>query len=81
MRVNFTGALFFLKKSGCKFQPKNSGPEFGPPKFVCQNSAPHSGFGGAKSPVQKVGLEENKDKEELSETVFGLSPNVESWMS
>ena len=41
------------KKKDQKIRPKNSGPKFGRLKFVSQNSAPNSGFGGAKSPVQE----------------------------
>ena len=44
----FRGPLL-LKKT----ESRKSGPKFGRPKFVSQNSAPNSGFGGAKSPVQK----------------------------
>ena len=48
----FQGASVAGKKQDQKIRPKNSGPKFGRPKFVSQNSAPNSGFGGAKSPVQ-----------------------------
>ena len=51
-RVNFSGGLFCWKKQSQKIRPKNSGPKFGRPKFVSQNSALNSGSGGAKSPVQ-----------------------------
>ena len=53
----FFGGLFCWKKQDQKIRPKNSGPEFGRPKFVSQNSALNSGSGGAKSPVQKFILE------------------------
>ena len=51
----FLGASFAekKKKQNQKIRPKNSGPEFGRPKFVSQNSALNSGSSGAKSPVQK----------------------------
>ena len=42
LRVNFLGPLLL-----------NSGPKFWRPKFISQNSTLNSGFGGAKSPVQK----------------------------
>ena len=51
--MNFSGGLFCWEKQSQKIRPKNSGPKFGRPKFVSQNSAPNSGSGGAKSPVQK----------------------------
>ena len=41
-----------LEKSQ-NIDPRISGPKFGRPNFVSQNSAPTSGSGGAKSPVQK----------------------------
>ena len=47
----FRGPLL-LEKAESKIRPKNSGPKFGRPKFVSQNSALNSGSGGAKSPVQ-----------------------------
>ena len=51
----FRGPLL-LEKIESKIRPKNSGPNFGHPKFVSQNSALESsldsGSGGAKSPVQ-----------------------------
>ena len=53
----FWGPLF-LEKQAQKIRPRNSGPKFGRPKFVSQNSGPNSGFGGAKSPVQKFVPEE-----------------------
>ena len=53
MKVNFSGGLFSWKKQAQKIRPRNSGPKFGRPKFVSQNSGPNSGFGGAKSPVRK----------------------------
>ena len=46
-------AVFFFrekKKQDQRIRPRNSGPEFGLPKFVSPNSAPNSGCGGAKSP-------------------------------
>ena len=51
LMVNFSGGFFCWKKAGSEktIRPKNSGPKFGRPKFVSQNS----GFGGAESPVQK----------------------------
>ena len=52
-RVDFSGGLFcWSKKKSQKFRPKNSGPKFGRPKFVSQNSALDSGSGGSKSSVQ-----------------------------
>ena len=49
----FRGLFKFAgKKQNQKVRPKNSGPKFGRPKFVSQNSALSSGSGGAKSPVQ-----------------------------
>ena len=51
-RVNFSGALFCWKRQNQKIRAKNSGPKFGRPKFVSQNSALNSGSGGAISPVQ-----------------------------
>ena len=51
-RVNFSGGLFRWKKQSQKIRPKNSGPKFGRPKFVSQNSGLNSGSGGANSPVQ-----------------------------
>ena len=56
----FLGASFADKKKDEKNPPKTSGPIFGRPKFVSQNSAPNSGFGGAKSHVsweKKVALQ------------------------
>ena len=50
-RANFLGASFAGKKDQ-KIRAKNSGPKIGRPKFVSQNSAPNSGSGGAKSPVE-----------------------------
>ena len=47
----FRGPLL-LEKTVSKIRPKNSGPKFGRPKFVSQNSALDSDSGGAKSPVQ-----------------------------
>ena len=47
----FKGASFAGKKSQ-KIRPENSGPKFGRPKFVSQNSGLNSCSGGAKSPVQ-----------------------------
>ena len=52
-RVNFWGGLFCWRKQDQKIRPKNSGPKFGRSKFVSQNSAPTSGSGGVKCPVQK----------------------------
>ena len=50
--MNFSGGLFAgNEKQNRNIRPKNSGPEFGRPKFVSQNSALNSGSGGAKSPV------------------------------
>ena len=49
----FWGPLLLEKNRLKKFLPGNSGPKFGRPKIVSQNSGPNSGFGGAKSPVQK----------------------------
>ena len=51
--MNFSGGLFCWKNQSQKIRPKNSGPKFGRPKFVSQNSGLNSGSGGAKSPVQK----------------------------
>ena len=48
----FFRGLFGWKKQSQKIRLKNSGPKFGSPKFVSQNSALNSGSGGAKSPVQ-----------------------------
>ena len=48
------GASFAGKRQDQKIRPKNSGPKFGRPKVVSQNSAPNSGSGGARSPVQKI---------------------------
>ena len=50
--MNFQGASFAGKKQSQKIRLENSGPKFGRPKFVSQNSALNSGSGGAKSPVQ-----------------------------
>ena len=55
MGGEFLGGEFFwgpllLEKT----ESKDSGPKFGRPKFVSQNSALNSGSGGVKSPVQKV---------------------------
>ena len=50
--MNFSGGLFCWEKQSQKIRPKTSGPTFGRPKFVSQNSALNSGSGGAKSPVQ-----------------------------
>ena len=64
------GPLLLDKKQDQEIRPENSGPKFGHPKFVSQNSTPNSGFGGAKSPVQKLvpGLEcESPFSEQLSE--------------
>ena len=47
----FRGPLL-LEENSQKIRPKNSGPNFGHPKFVSQNSALNSGPGGAKSPVR-----------------------------
>ena len=47
----FWGPLL-LKKNSQNIRPKNSGPKFGRPKFVSQNSGLNSGSGGAKSPAQ-----------------------------
>ena len=53
LKVNFfLAAAFAGKKQSQKIRPENSGPKFGRPKFVSQNSALNSGSGGAKSPVQ-----------------------------
>ena len=50
----FWGPLL-LEKTGSKNSTQEFGrPKFGRPKFVSQNSGPNSGFGGAKSPVQKI---------------------------
>ena len=43
----FQGASFAGKKQSQKIRPKNSGPKFGRPKFVSQNSALNSGSGRA----------------------------------
>ena len=45
-RVNFSRGLFCWKNQSQKLRPKNSGPKFGRPKFVSQNSALNSGSGG-----------------------------------
>ena len=50
--VEFWKVNFGRKKQSQKIRPKNSGPKFGRPKFVSQNSGLNSGSGGAKSPVQ-----------------------------
>ena len=49
----FWGPLLQKNKQNKKHRPKNSGPKFGRQKFVSQESAPNSGYRGAKSPVQK----------------------------
>ena len=41
-----------LEKQNQNIRAKNSGPKFGRPKFVSQNSALNSGSGGTKSFVQ-----------------------------
>ena len=41
----FLGASLCWKKQAQKVRPRNSGPKFGRPKYVSQNSGPNSGFG------------------------------------
>ena len=48
--MNFSGGLFCWKKQSQKIRPKNSGPKFGRPKFVSQNSGLNSGFWRRKIP-------------------------------
>ena len=51
--MNFSGGLFGWGGRGQKIRLENSGPKFGSPKFVSQNSALNCS-GGAKSPVQTL---------------------------
>ena len=62
LRVNFSGGLICWKEQDLKNQAKNSGPKFGRPKFVSQNSAPNLGSGGAKSLVQKFVLDKKSER-------------------
>ena len=56
LRANFWGLLCW--KKGSKNSTQEFGcPKVGRPKCVSRNSAPTSGSGGAKSPVQKIILE------------------------
>ena len=66
--MNFSGGLFCWKKQSQKIRPKNSGPKFGRPKFVSQNSGQNSGSGGAKSPVQTFVPEKVANKQNYKQT-------------
>ena len=74
-REFFRGPLL-LEKQSQKIRPKNSGPKFGRPKFVSQNSGLNSGSGDAKSPVQTF-VPENRGERQNRKTAiiaicFGL---------
>ena len=63
-------------ESQIKLRPKNSGPKFGRPKFVSQNSALNSGSGGTKSPVQTFVPDSKEDFSSvfLIEAVESIGP-------
>ena len=59
------GPLSSGKHNRNEFDPVFEAPRFGPRKLVSQNSTPNSGFGGAKSPVQKSAPENMKLKQRM----------------